>query len=245
MTDLLDLAMEAHGGLQRWQQIEQLHAHIKVGGAVWHVKGWPDVYADIHTSVSAHRPHTEFTPFLEKGQHCVWEPEQTSIVADSGDVIEHRAAPRSLFEGHTITTPWDRQHLIYFTGYAMWTYLTTPFLFTLPGFRTEEIEPWQEEDETWRRLKVTFPSTVPSHSTVQTFYFNADGLLRRHDYSVDIMGGTRSANYASDHRSFAGLIIPTKRRVYATGPDNRPILDRVAVSIDLLDVGIEPQPIPS
>lgn len=242
MTDLLDLAIEAHGGLQRWQQIEQLHAHIKVGGTVWHVKGWPDVYADIHTSISTHRPHTEFTPFLEEGQHCVWEPERTAVVADSGDVIEHRAAPRSFFEGHTIPTPWDRQHLIYFTGYAMWTYLTTPFLFKLPGFRTQEVEPWQEEDEIWRRLKVTFPSTVPSHSTVQTFYFNADGLLRRHDYSVDIMGGTRSANYASDVRSFAGLMIPTKRRVYATGPDNRPILDRIAVSIDLLDVGIEPQP---
>lgn len=240
MTDLLDLAIEAHGGMQHWQQIEQLHAHIKVGGTVWHLKGWPDVYADIHTSISTHRPHTEFTPFLQEGQHCVWEPERTAIVADSSEVIEHRVAPRSFFEGHTITTPWDRQHLIYFTGYAMWTYLTTPFLFKLPGFSTEEIEPWQEENEIWRRLKVTFPSTVPSHSTVQTFYFNADGLLRRHDYSVDIMGGTRSANYASDVRSFTGLMIPTKRRVYSTGADNRPILDRVAVSIDLLDVGIEP-----
>ncbi|MNL85646.1 hypothetical protein D3C87_2140310 [compost metagenome] len=54
------------------------------------------------------------------------------------------------------------------------------------------------------------------------------------------MGGTSSANYASDARSFGGLMIPTKRRVYATGLDNRPILDRVAVSIDLLEVGIEP-----
>ncbi|MBB3656688.1 hypothetical protein FHX15_001916 [Rhizobium sp. BK650] len=240
MTDLLDLAIEAHGGLQRWQQIERLHAHIKVGGAVWHVKGWPDVYADIRTSISTHRPHTEFTPFLQEGQHCVWEPERTAVIADSGDIIEQRAAPRSFFEGHTIPTPWDRQHLIYFTGYAMWTYLTTPFLFGLPGFRTQEIEPWHEEDEIWRRLKVTFPSTVPSHSTVQTFYFDPDGLLRRHDYSVDIMGGTRSANYASDHKSFAGLTMPTKRRVYATGADNRPILDRVAVSIDLLEVSVEP-----
>jgi hypothetical protein len=36
------------------------------------------------------------------------------------------------------------------------------------------------------------------------------------------------------------LIIPTKRRVYATDADNRPLLDRVAVSIDLLDVGSKP-----
>ncbi|TLX12999.1 hypothetical protein [Rhizobium sp. MHM7A] len=242
MTDLLDFAIQAHGGFELWQRIEQLRAHIKVGGAVWHVKGWPDAYADIHTMVSTRRPYTEFTPFLEKGYHCVWEAERTAIVADSGEVIEHRVAPRSSFEGHTIATAWDRQHLIYFTGYAMWTYLTTPFLFRLPGFETEEIEPWQEEDEIWRRLRVTFPLSVPSHSTAQTFYFESNGLLRRHDYSVDIMGGTTSANYASDHESFAGLTIPTKRRVYTTGADNRPILDRVAVSNDLLDVVIEPQP---
>lgn len=232
MTDLLDRAIAAHGGWERWEQIKQLHAHLKVGGAVWHVKGWPDVYADIHTTISTHVPHTEFTPFLKTGQHCVWEPEQTAVVADSGEIIARRAAPRSFFEGHTIPTPWDEQHLIYFTGYAMWTYLTTPFLFKLPGFVTEEVEPWCEDGEVWRGLRVTFPATVPSHSTVQTFYFNADGLLRRHDYSVEIMGGTKSANYASDHKNFAGLVIPTKRRVYAAGPDNRPILDRVAVAID-------------
>jgi hypothetical protein len=27
----------------------------------------------------------------------------------------------------------------YFNGYALWTYLTTPFLFALPGFGVDEI----------------------------------------------------------------------------------------------------------
>lgn len=63
--------------------------------------------------------------------------------------------------------------------------------------------------------------------------------MRRHDYSVEIMGGTKSANYANDHQSFAGLVIPTKRRVFAAGRDNRPILDRVAVAIDFLSIDID------
>src|SRR3546814_14044537 len=95
----------------------------------------------------------------------------------------------------------------------MWTYLTTPFLFRLPGFTSEEVEPWDENGETWRRLKVTFPEGVPSHSTQQTFYFDQSGLLRRHDYSVEIMGGTTSANYATDHKAFDGLIRSEERRV--------------------------------
>jgi len=51
------------------------------------------------------------------------------------------------------------------------------------------------------------------------------------------MGGTTSANYASDHREFGGPVFPTKRRVYA-GADNRPILDRVAISIDIRNIDV-------
>ncbi|EPR12449.1 hypothetical protein M527_01575 [Sphingobium indicum IP26] len=236
MSELLDLAIAAHGGWDRWEQINELKAHFHAEGTVWHVKQWPGAYADMHCSISTRKPHTEFTPFLKEGQHCVWEPDSTAIVADSGELIDKRENPRSFFEGHSIPTPWDEQHLVYFTGYAMWTYLTTPFLFRLPGFTSEEVEPWDENGETWRRLKVTFPEGVPSHSTQQTFYFDQSGLLRRHDYSVEIMGGTTSANYATDHKAFDGLIFPTKRRVYAAGADNRPILDRIAIAIDIWDV---------
>jgi len=33
---------------------------------------------------------------------------------------------------------WDDLHLAYFSGYAMWNYLTTPFLFAMEGFEVEE-----------------------------------------------------------------------------------------------------------
>jgi hypothetical protein len=238
MSDLLDLAIAAHGGWERWQQVSRLDAHINATGALWHVKGWPDAYSDVHCTVLAHRQHAEYSPFLKAGQHCVYEPTRTTIVRDDGAILDERQSPRAFFEGHTIPTPWDQQHLVYFTGYAMWTYLTTPFLFKLPGFESEEVAPWDENGETWHRLKVTFPADVHSHSTEQTFYFDTAGLLRRHDYSVEIMGGTTSANYASDHREFGGLVFPTKRRVYAAGADNRPILDRVAISIDIHNVDV-------
>jgi hypothetical protein len=58
-----------------------------------------------------------------------------------------------------------------------------------PGFVTEEIEPWRENGETWRRLKATFPATVASHNREQVTHFGPDGLMRRHDYTVDVLGG--------------------------------------------------------
>lgn len=234
MSDLLDMAIAAHGGQKRWDEIDEVRGHAKIGGGVWHLKGWPDVYTDVHTRILTKRPRTEYAPFLKEGQHGVWEPDRTAILASDGRVLGKLEEPRASFDGHSLTTPWNEQQLIYFSGYAMWTYLTTPFLFTLPGFETKEVEPWVEGEEVWRRLKVHFPKSVPSHSTEQTFYFGPDGLLRRHDYSVDIMGGTASANYAGEYREFGGIVFSTKRRVYSIGTDNRPNLDRVAVFIDLL-----------
>jgi hypothetical protein len=238
MSDLLEHAVAAHGGWSRWQQIKAVNTHIAVGGITFDVKGWRNAYADIHCSIEAHRQHTEFWPFLKSGQRCVYEPSHTLVVSDSGEIIERLESPRASFAGHSIQTPWDARQLAYFTGYAMWTYLTTPFLFKIPGFTTEEIEPWQENGETWRRLKVVFPADVHSHSSNQTFYFGADGLLRRQDYSVEIMGGTSSCHYSSDHKTFDGFVFPTKRRVYAIGPNNLPVLDRVAISIDVQSVEV-------
>ena len=133
-------------------------------------------------------------------------------------------------------TPWDSLQLAYFAGYAMWTYLTTPFLFAVDGVTTEELEPWHENGEMWRRLKVTFPQSIATHSTVQMFYFGSDGLLRRHDYDAEVLGGTPAAHYVHEHVEFSGILVPTKRRVLRRGPDGTPTPDPLIVTIDLSSV---------
>lgn len=238
MTNLVDKAIAAHGGWDRWQQIKKLTADASISGGTWHLKGWPEVFAEARVAIDPHRQHTEFSPFVTMGQHTFFEPGRVAIMADDGRVIEQRESPRQAFKGHTLTTPWDALHLIYFSGYAMWTYLTTPFLFKLPGVQTEEIEPWEEDGEVWRRLKVTFPDGFHTHSREQVFYFDANGLLQRHDYSVDVIGGTTSANYALEPKTFGGIVYPTKRRVYTAGPDNRPLRDRVVLSIDIHSIDV-------
>jgi hypothetical protein len=68
--------------------------------------------------------------------------------------------------------------------------LDTSFVLAMDGVATEELEPWQENGDPWRRLKVTFPESIATHNTVQTFYFGSDGLLRRHAYDADVLGGS-------------------------------------------------------
>ncbi len=59
--------------------------------------------------------------------------------------------------------------------------VTSPFILAQPGVMAEEIAPWSEQGETWRRLRVTFPETIATHSREQIFYIDTDGLIRRHD----------------------------------------------------------------
>jgi hypothetical protein len=104
----------------------------------------------------------------------------------------------------------------------MWTYLTAPFPFATPGFRTEELAHWQEDGETWRRLKVTFPDEIATHGKEQTFYFDSDGLVKRHDYTAEVLGTGPAAHYASEYEEFDGIMVPTKRRVYPIAWNGEP-----------------------
>ena len=84
--------------------------------------------------------------------------------------------------------------------------------------------------------QVRFPPSIASHSTEQTFYFGADGLLCRHDYEVEVVGNVPGAHYVSEYKDISGFLIPTKRRVFARQPDNTPALDELVISIDLSDI---------
>ena len=54
------------------------------------------------------------------------------------------------------------------------------------------METHSEDDKVWRVLRVTFPADAPTHCNAQTFYFGADGLLKRIDHVTDVAGGIAS-----------------------------------------------------
>jgi hypothetical protein len=105
----------------------------------------------------------------------------------------------------------------------MWTYISAPFVFLRDGYGLRELEPWEEEGERWRRLAVTFPAGLHTHSREQVFYIDSAGLIRRHDYTAEPFGGwAKAAHYCYDQRSFDGLLLPTRRLVYPRRADNTP-----------------------
>jgi hypothetical protein len=232
VSELLDRAVSVHGGLDRADRFQQVSADVAIGGALWRLKGRPE-RTNVHVTVDLHQERAVFAPFKLPNHYAVFTPHRLTVETNPGVVVEERTNPRAAFAGHTRETPWDDLDQLYFSGYAMWTYLTVPFCLTWPGFEVAEIEPWQEQDETWRRLAVTFPGDIASHSRQQTFYFGADGLLRRHDYDVEVAGGFPAAHYVSDYQNVSGLLMATKRRVFPRQPDNLPDRTVVTIAIDL------------
>jgi hypothetical protein len=236
MTDLLARVIQAHGGLDRWKQHRTLTGTIKTGGGLWAMKGLIQDPNPRAMRVSLHEERASLSPFGKPEWRTAFTPERVSIETLDGEVVQTRANPRASFDGHVMNTPWDPLHRAYFNGYAMWTYLTTPFFMAMPGFEVAEIEPWKEGGEQWRRLRVQFPDHFASHSKVQDFYFGPDFLLRRHDYEVDVAGGFGAAQYLHDIVDAEGFKFPSKRRAYLRGPDGQAVRDILLVSIDLSEL---------
>jgi hypothetical protein len=238
MDNLLKLAIDAHGGLERWRQFKVVRASASITGALWHLKGQPDALKNVQVVAQLHRQHL-VTHLIGKDQRTIFTPAQVSIESESGVVEETRVDPITSFRGHSLDTPWDMLHVAYFASYALWSYLTIPFLYTYPGFVSEEIAPWEEDGEQWRSLKVTFPDSIARHTRNQISYFGPDGLLRRHEYTVDVLGNAPGINYASDYRATNGLVMPHRRRVFAYNSEKRKIAEPLLVAIDIHEIEVK------
>lgn len=235
MNPLLSLAIEAHGGLERWKRIKLLRAKTAFSGQLMEAKGFAH-HLYTTATVDTLRPLTILDPYPLPGSKGVFTPDKVWV--ESGETITAtRDAPRDAFKGHTRETKWDELHRLYFVGYALWNYLTTPFLLAGEGFELEELAPHAEDGETWRVLRAAFPAWAPTHCPVQLFYFASNGMLKRIDYQTDVAGGVAS-HYPYDPKTFHGIVVPTRRRVVQR-KDNVPKLTGITgIFLEFTDVDV-------
>jgi hypothetical protein len=241
-SPLLHQVLLAHGGQDRWRRVQTVRATIVTGGRLWDMKGQAQDSAPREMTVSAQTVHASLYPFGAPDQRTDFTPNRIAIEKLDGGVVAERIKPRASFDGHGMHTPWDPLHRAYFNGYALWTYLTTPFFLAMPGFEVSEIEPWWESGERWRGLRAVFPGHIPGHSDVQDFYFGWDNLLRRHDYHVDVAGRFAVAQYVHTFVEVDGFRFPTVRRAYLRDKTGSPIYDQLLVSIDISNLRLEGTP---
>jgi hypothetical protein len=232
VTDLLEETIAAHGGRQRWAQLSSITTHARWSGTFWALKQQPGLFSGIDMTAELHTQRVSITPFVHDRWRGVFERDGVRIENAGGEIEEERGNPRASFTGHEVRTPWGHLHALYFGGYTMWTYLTVPFVFHEPGFTVTEGEPWTEHGQTWRRLQVTFPETIATHNAEQVFYVDTDGLIKRHDYTAEVVGGGLVSHYLHGHKEFDGIVFPTLRQVFPRQPDNQAATELMFIQIE-------------
>jgi hypothetical protein len=236
MDDLLALAIDAHGGMKRWDRISRFRAAMSITGAIWDLKGKPGLLTDVVLEGETRDQRIRITPFPATGCYAIWEPNHQTIETAQGVVLTERRNPAPSFSAPDQESPWDDLQVASFAAQAIWNSLAAPFLFARPDFVVQEIDPWSNGGQVWRRLFVTYPDNVVAYSRQQTYYFDDDGSLRQLDYDIDILGGVPAAQYPSDYREFDGIMVPTRRRAHVRNLDGSPLRRSTSIAIDITRV---------
>jgi hypothetical protein len=230
---ILDRAIDAHGGLDRWRSISEVRLKVAGGGLAFKSKGKARRIRLLDVFVSTNEVRTVLADYPRPGQRGVFQSDGVRIESDDGEVVSERIDPRPAFRKPRRILWWDDLDVLYFVGYAWWGYANAPFAFAGPGFEVRELG-----DD---RLEVRFPENVPAHSREQTFYFDSQGLIRRLDYTAEPFGSwAKAAHLCYDHREFDGLVVPIRRRVHPRRPSGKPLRAVTNVRIDVQEVEARP-----
>lgn len=232
METIITKIMDAHGGINRWQQLEKVTAQMKSSGKLFELRGLPPDDSIREMTVYLHEQRASLWPFGSTDKRTSFNSNRIAVETISGELLLERTGTPQEIQEHMKGESWDILDRANFNGYALWNYLTTPFFMLMSGIEIEEMPTEQHNNEIWNKLKVTFPNNIAAHSAVQYFYFGSDYLLRRLDYTVDVAGTFHAAQLVSDFIEVDGIKLPTKRRAYKMKANGEPDLNELMVAID-------------
>lgn len=237
VDEALSEIVRAHGGAELWRGLAALDAVVSASGFLFTAKRRPPLKR-VRMRAWAREPRFAFFDYPQPGQTAeLIGTGEVRITGAEGQVIARRVDPRAAFRGLRRLVRWDDLDFVYFAGYATWNYLTTPFLFLREGFAFKLLDPGQSDPPGTIRLHATFPEDIPTHSREQVFHFDGERLLRRLDYTAEVVGGwAHAAHFCEDYRTFGGLEAPTRRRVLPLFGGERPLPGPTLVAIDVHDL---------
>jgi hypothetical protein len=242
METLLGEVLEAHGGVERWRAVREIRARVRSGGLLLATRAPRGLFSEYEVRVEVAEQRAWFDP---SGVHerAGFDRGRVFLEDAEGQTIAERSDPRPLFFGRgglRRNLRWDALDTAYFAGYAMWNYLTTPLLLTRDDVRVSEGEPRTGPGgERWRRLGARFESSLHTHSAEQAFWVGDDSLLRRHDYTAEVVGGwARAAHSLAEYREAGGLVFPTRRRVTPRAPGGSALPGPTLVWLELEDIAV-------
>ena len=92
MNDLLESAVAAHGGLDRWNQVTAITVDASITGALWHVKGNADAVKAVRLEANTKRQLLTMD-YVGHDKQSVFEPSRVVIQRRDGAPIDARDEP--------------------------------------------------------------------------------------------------------------------------------------------------------
>lgn len=224
---LLQQALAAYGGQVVWSQAHYIEAEVSTQGLAFILKRRP-YFNHARLVMDVTRPVCRITPVgKQAGVSGVLEGTDVRLEDAQGNILTHRENARSHFTWGRRLLYWDDLDMAYFANYAFWNY------FTLPALLMNLTIVWEEQPG--NVLKATFPDSIPTHSTVQYFHFDAaSGLLSQHDYTARIISRfANAANVVLAHGNSNGIPFTAKRRVTPAVGGGKYLPAPVLIDIDV------------
>lgn len=184
---LLDDAITAHGGLERWQEIHAIDVTLRCGGIAMPLKSQPTVLRQFTATVDPRRPHVELHGI---GTFDASQPRPGGMAR----------RPR-----------WSTDDIVHFAGYALWGYLGAPFIFAEDDFTVRELPGRRLRVDFPERVP------AHSRRQTFHFDHNAVLQRLDYTAEVFLGPLGRAQHRCFDHTWIDGLLIPTRRRVTPRG----------------------------
>jgi hypothetical protein len=237
-SGLVASIINAHGGLPAYQSLNTISFTFSFTGATLGMKGRPQHVTPTATTFVQEQKTIYRGLGGSSDEEWIFTPNKVwkQRVSD-GSIIEEREKPRAAFDGHTLETPWDDLHFLYFCGYAMYQYFHWPFLLAREDVTTTELEPHTEGSLKWRVLEVSYPEypTLATHARKQKYYVDSESfLLRRHDYAPDVLAGANAAHFSFDPIKVGDFTWPSLRHIVAIGEDGPMMFGPIPTLIHLV-----------
>jgi hypothetical protein len=99
-SELLDLAMQAHGGLDRWRQVQSVDVRVSTTGGLFRLKGYPEGMPKVNLKIDVRRQAVTVTPYARPDGRGFFTPDRVWIADGAGRIVAARNHPRVSFAGH-------------------------------------------------------------------------------------------------------------------------------------------------
>jgi hypothetical protein len=209
--ELFEETIEAHGGRDRWRAVHAIEFALSSGGFAFLSRSQPNALKNLKVALRPHERQTLLGDFPHSGWQGTWTPDRVEIRDPDGALKAERRDPRRHFRGPLNQVYWDKLDILNFAGYALWNYLSFPFLLEEPGVVVTETGAGGAS----LRLDFVFDPSFPTHSARQSFHLDPSRRLVRHDYTAYVIGAwATAANFCLDCVEAGGLRFYTRRKVY-------------------------------